>query len=578
MKVDVLMPKLGESITEGTVVKWWKQPGDFVKKDETLLEISTDKVDSEIPSPYEGVLVEIKASENDTVEVDGVIAIIDTEASGAAAKTDAPAEPKKAAEDQKPKPAEKPVEATDSSSNGKSSGGEVVEVEMPKLGESITEGSIVKWWKQVGDAVKKDETLLEISTDKVDSEIPSPYEGTITEILAKEGDTVQVGSVIAKISSGASAGSTGKPASPAPEKSTDTNGASPEAVTEAAQSTDSRDVSRSKGGKFFSPLVRSIARTEGVSKDELENISGTGVDGRVTKKDILNYIESGRTVSRPAAPSAPETPAAQPKAAPSKPAAAPQPAAVQQPMPSLDDVQQKFEGKRAEVLPMDNIRKRIADHMVMSKHTSPHVYGVAEVDFTNALSLVTKNRESWQQREKMKLTVNPLILYSVAKALTDFPDINASVEGHNIVKYNYSNIGMAVATDRGLLVPVLKNADEMNFRGVARNAYDLAIRTRDRKLKPDEVTGATFTVTNYGVFGNVIGFPIINQPNVAILGVGAIKKRPVVLETEHGDIIAIRQIGYMTLSYDHRIVDGELGDKFLQRVREYLENFQEDWL
>ena len=247
-------------------------------------------------------------------------------------------------------------------------------------------------------------------------------------------------------------------------------------------------------------------------------------------------------------------------------------------MPSLDDVQQKFEGKRAEVLPMDNIRKRIADHMVMSKHTSPHVYGVAEVDFTNALSLVTKNRESWQQREKMKLTVNPLILYSVAKALTDFPDINASVEGHNIVKYNYSNIGMAVATDRGLLVPVLKNADEMNFRGVARNAYDLAIRTRDRKLKPDEVTGATFTVTNYGVFGNVIGFPIINQPNVAILGVGAIKKRPVVLETEHGDIIAIRQIGYMTLSYDHRIVDGELGDKFLQRVREYLENFQEDWL
>ena len=578
MKVDVLMPKLGESITEGTVVKWWKQPGDFVKKDETLLEISTDKVDSEIPSPYEGVLVEIKASENDTVEVDGVIAIIDTEASAAAAKTDVPTEPKKAAEDQKPKPAEKPVEATDSSSNGKSSGGEVVEVEMPKLGESITEGSIVKWWKQVGDAVKKDETLLEISTDKVDSEIPSPYEGTITEILAKEGDTVQVGSVIAKISSGASVGSAGKPAAPAPEKSTDTNGASPEAVTEAAQSTDSRDVSRSKGGKFFSPLVRSIARTEGVSMDELENISGTGVDGRVTKKDILNYIESGRTVSRPAAPSAPEKTAAQPKAAPAKPAAAPQPAAVQQPMPSLDDVQQKFEGKRAEVLPMDNIRKRIADHMVMSKHTSPHVYGVAEVDFTNALSLVTKNRESWQQREKMKLTVNPLILYSVAKALTDFPDINASVEGHNIVKYNYSNIGMAVATDRGLLVPVLKNADEMNFRGVARNAYDLAIRTRDRKLKPDEVTGATFTVTNYGVFGNVIGFPIINQPNVAILGVGAIKKRPVVLETEHGDIIAIRQIGYMTLSYDHRIVDGELGDKFLQRVREYLENFQEDWL
>jgi 2-oxoglutarate dehydrogenase E2 component (dihydrolipoamide succinyltransferase) len=581
MKVDVLMPKLGESITEGTIVKWWKKPGDYVKKDETLLEISTDKVDSEIPSPYEGVLVEVKANENDVVQVDSVIAVIDTEASGESAQSEpaAQSETKQAPAPQQP--AEAPAAPAQApQSNGKeAAAAAVVDVEMPKLGESITEGNIVKWWKKVGDTVKKDETLLEISTDKVDSEIPSPYEGVITEILAEEGATVQVGSVIARIKTGDAAAETATGASQAAAQSSTpaatTNGAKSGEAAEAVTShaAPSGVSARGKGGKFYSPLVRSIARKEGISKEELESIPGTGLDGRVTKKDILNYLQSGRVVQRPAA--------SQPAAATTKtaaPAAAPAASAPSQPAPSLEEVQKRYEGKRVEVIPMDNIRKKIAEHMVHSKHTSPHVYGVAEVDFTNAMALVTKHRDAWMQKEKMKLTVNPMILFAVAKALNDFPDINASVEGTNIVKYNYVNIGMAVATDRGLIVPVLKNADELNFRGVARNAYELAMKTRDRKLKPDDVVGATFTVTNYGVFGNVIGFPIINQPNVAILGVGAIKKRPVVLETEHGDIIAIRQIGYLTLSYDHRIVDGELGDRFLQRVRHYLENFSEDWL
>jgi 2-oxoglutarate dehydrogenase E2 component (dihydrolipoamide succinyltransferase) len=579
MKVDVLMPKLGESITEGTIVKWWKKPGDYVKKDETLLEISTDKVDSEIPSPYEGVLVEVKANENDVVQVDSVIAVIDTEASGESAKSEPAAQPEAKETPAPQQPAAAPAQS--SQSNGKEAAAAVVDVEMPKLGESITEGNIVKWWKKVGDTVKKDETLLEISTDKVDSEIPSPYEGVITEILAEEGATVQVGSVIARIKTGdAAAAATSSDASqttaPSKESGSATNGAKTAEAAEAVASpaTPSGIGSRGKGGKFYSPLVRSIARKEGISKEELESIPGTGLDGRVTKKDILNYIQSGRVVQRPAA----SQPAAATKTTTTTTAAPAAATTPSQPAPSLEEVQKRYEGKRVEVIPMDNIRKKIAEHMVHSKHTSPHVYGVAEVDFTNAMALVAKHRDAWMQKEKMKLTVNPMILFAVAKALNDFPDINASVEGTNIIKYNYVNIGMAVATDRGLIVPVLKNADELNFRGVARNAYDLAMKTRDRKLKPDDVVGATFTVTNYGVFGNVIGFPIINQPNVAILGVGAIKKRPVVLETEHGDIIAIRQIGYLTLSYDHRIVDGELGDRFLQRVRHYLENFSEDWL
>ena len=557
MKVDVLMPKLGESITEGTIVKWWKQPGESVKKDETLLEISTDKVDSEIPSPFEGVIVEIKANENDTIAVDMVIAVIDTEAPGEAAA--APAAEEASAPDPEPQAAP----AASAPAPAPAASGGVTDLEMPKLGESITEGTIVKWWKGVGDTVGKDETLLEISTDKVDSEIPSPFAGKIVEILANENDVVAVGTVIAKIETGDAAPAAASAPASAPAA------ASPAPAPAAPAAVPANDgaapIQARKDGKFFSPLVRSIARKESITMAELQTIPGTGLDGRVTKKDILSYIDSGRVA--PAAPAAP-APASAP-APTAKPAA---------PMPTTEEVAEKWKGKRVEVEPMDNIRKAIADHMVMSKQTSPHVYGVAEVDFTNIAKIVKKNRDAFKQREGLKLTMNPMILFSVIKAIKDFPDINCSITGHSIVRKRYVNIGMAVATEKGLIVPVLKDADEKNFLGVARNAFDLAMKARDRKLTLDDIQDSTFTVTNYGVFGNVIGFPIINQPNVAILGVGAIKKRPVVIETEEGDVIGIRSIGYLTLSYDHRIVDGELGDKFIQRVRYYLENFQEDWM
>ena len=570
MKVDVLMPKLGESITEGTIVKWWKQPGESVKKDETLLEISTDKVDSEIPSPFEGVLVELKANENDTVEVDGVIAIIDTEASaGTSSETPTPAQASTDVAKSEPAQAQEPAVPV-AQATGNSGG--IMEVEMPKLGESITEGTIVKWWKKAGDTIAKDETLLEISTDKVDSEIPSPFAGTIVEILSQENETVEVGSIIAKIQSGeAVAASRAQPA-PAPVAEVAPSNHEPVATTAATTSTVVDTVPARAGNKFFSPLVRSIARKENISMAELQAIPGSGLEGRVTKNDVLGYIERGRVappVTKPApATASPAAPA--PAAAP-----APKPAA---PAPSAEEIAAKWQGESVEVVPMDNIRKAIADHMVKSKHTSPHVYGVAEVDFTNIVNIVKKHRDAFKQREGLKLTMNPMILFSVIKAIKEFPDINCSVEGHNVIRKRFVNIGMAVATERGLIVPVLKQADERNFLGVARNAYDLAIKARDRKLTLDDIQGSTFTITNYGVFGNMIGFPIINQPNVAIMGVGAIKKRPVVIETEQGDVIGIRSIGFLTLSYDHRIVDGELGDKFLQRVRYYLENFQEDWM
>ncbi len=570
MKAEVLMPKLGEGITEGTIVKWWKKPGEFVQKDETLLEISTDKVDSEIPSPYEGVVVELKARPNDTVPVDTVIAVIDTEAvEGAEPEQPAPSkeEPVPAPSAAAIEPAPAPVTQPSVSGGGTAPGAGIVDVEMPRLGESITEGTIVKWWKKPGDHIKKDETLLEISTDKVDSEIPSPFEGTVAEILVEENQTVSVGTVICRIQTGNGA-VTASPAveTPAAVATEPVSSSVSEAPTPGARPT-GEAIPRQAGGRFYSPLVRSIARKEGISKEELASIPGTGLQGRVTKKDILQYLETRKkapaTAPAPAAPPAQPTPAQVPTA---------------RPAPAPEEVAAKWQGQAVEIIPMDAIRKKIADHMVQSKHTSPHVYGVAECDFTNVMNLVNKHKAAFQQREGFKLTINPFILYAVSKAIKDFPDINCSVEGYTIIRKKFVNIGMAVATERGLIVPTLKNADQLNFTGIARNAYDLAIRARDRKLNLEDVQGATFTVTNYGVFGNIIGFPIINQPNVAIMGVGAIKKRPVVIESEQGDVLGIRSIGFLTLSYDHRIVDGELGDKFLQRVRHYLETFEEAWM
>ncbi len=554
MKMDVLMPQLGESVTEGTIVKWWKTPGDVVKKDETLLEISTDKVDTEIPSPFEGVLVEILAKENDTVEVGQVIARIETE------KGLPEAPPPEARIPEKPEtppvspPSEPPAEKPTVAAGPGAAGAHLVDVLMPRLGESVTEGTIVKWWKQPGEYVKKDETLLEISTDKVDTEIPSPYEGVLKEILVGENQTVAVDAVIARMEVGTGAvPQVEKPAAPAPESTLTEKSPAPEPPVAP---------SGERRGRFYSPLVLNIARKEGISMSELERIPGSGLGGRVTKKDILHYIEKRKAGT------------AAPAAAP----AAPPPRETVVPPPTPEAPAQKYAQKRVEIIPMDAIRKKIAEHMVNSKATSAHVYSVSECDFTPILEIVRKHRPRWEKEEGFKLTINPFILYATTKALQDFPRMNSSVEGDNIVVKKYINLGMAVATERGLIVPVLKNAEEKSFRGMARGAYELAIRARDKKLTLDDVQDSTFSVTNYGVFGNIFGLPIINQPNVGILGVGAVKKRPLVVETPQGDAIVIRSIGYLTLTYDHRIIDGDYGGRFLQRVVQYLETITEDIL
>jgi len=553
--IDILMPQLGESITEGTIVKWLKKPGEFVKKDEPLLEISTDKVDSEIPSPDEGVLAEILAKEEETVEVGMVIARLKGEAG--AEKSAAPEKSTAAAA--APVAEEAAAPAPTAPAGAPSGNGSLLDVTMPKLGESITEGTIVRWLKKPGDQVKRDEPLLEISTDKVDSEIPSPFAGILSEILAKENETVEVGAVIARMQSQAGVeAETAAPAPPKPEPAVVAKTPAPAPTAAPVSSPEAGQLSRmGQSGRFYSPLVLNIARTEGIGMAELESVPGTGRAGRVTKQDILGYLERKRPGRE-------------------QPQIAAQPAAAAPPVSAPTQVAAKWSGQPVEVIPMDRIRKKIAEHMVASKATSPHVYGVAEVDFTNLMNIVASRKEAFRQQEGFKLTVNPFILYAAIRGLQDFPLVNSSLEGDNIIRKKFINIGIAVATEKGLIVPVLKNADELNFRGIARRAYDLAIRARDSKLTVDDIQGSTFTVTNYGVFGNIIGFPIINQPNVAIMGVGAIKKRPVVIETPEGDTIGIRSIGYLTLSYDHRLVDGELGDKFLQRVVYYLHHMTED--
>jgi pyruvate dehydrogenase E2 component (dihydrolipoamide acetyltransferase) len=541
MKIDVKMPKLGESLTEGTVLKWWKKVGESIKKDETLLEVSTDKVDSEIPSPVDGTVAEIIAGEQETVEVGALLARIETEAGSAgevsSEKQEKPAAKKETKEPDKAKPA--PEKKQPEPSPG------LMDVVIPRLGESLTEGTILKWWKQPGEALKKDETLLEISTDKVDSEIPSPVDGVLKEILFKENETIEVGTVIARIET------EGRPATAATVTETDqtTKKTAPKPETRAEPEKEEPErqvqVEKGKGSRFYSPLVLTIARKEGISMSELESISGSGTGGRVSKKDILGYIErrgkpaGKREIARP----------------------------VQPPVTAG--------GERVEIIPMDNVRKKIAEHMRHSLDTSAHVYSVSECDMTDVMNLMYAKRQEFQRQEGFKLTLTPFILHATVKALLDYPRVNASLDGENIIEKKDINLGIAVASPRGLIVPVVKNAEEKSFRGFARSVNDLVTRTRDNKLTYGDIEGSTFSVTNYGIFGNIIGLPIINQPNVAILGIGAVKKRPVVIESPAGDSIAIRSICFISMSYDHRLVDGELGGRFMQRVVKYLENFEE---
>jgi 2-oxoglutarate dehydrogenase E2 component (dihydrolipoamide succinyltransferase) len=431
---------------------------------------------------------------------------------------------------------------------------------MPKMGESVAEATIIKWSKNVGEKIKIDETVLEIATDKVDSEIPSPFEGTLVSCLFKEGDVVQVGAVIAVISSDANAAVASAPSTPAPEaKKT-------EAAPVAASATVVETADFSKSDKFYSPLVKSIAKEEGISLSELDNIKGTGQEGRVTKADILAYLPNrgkGAAVAVEA-PAQKET-----KSAPVQlVAAGDNQVIVNRPAVSV--------GGGDEIMDMDRMRKLIADHMVMSKHVSPHVTSFVEADVTNLVIWRDKAKKEFEKREGEKLTFTPLFIEAVAKAIKDFPMINVSVDqtGTKIIKRKNINIGMAAALPSGnLIVPVIKNADEKNLLGITKAVNDLANRARANKLSPDEISGGTFTLTNVGNFGNVMGTPIINQPQVAILAVGAIKKKPAVLETPQGDVIAIRQFMFLSLSYDHRVVDGSLGGSFVRRVADYLEKW-----
>jgi len=416
------------------------------------------------------------------------------------------------------------------------------DIVMPKMGESITEGTIVKWLKKPGDVVQKDEIILEISTDKVDSEIPTPAAGKIIELLAKEGETIPVGKVIARIETEAKDTSPAEIPKPIIEKEVP---AAVKTETVAQQPLPSPELPREqlKSSRFYSPVVLNIARSEGISSDELESLAGTGIGGRVTKKDVLEYIDKKKSVTPVARPVIP-----------------------------VSAVRTGATGDGVEIIPMDHIRKKIAEHMVQTVHTSPHVGIFTEVNMSHVVAIREKNKIVFQQKEGINLTYMPFISEASTHALKEFPLVNSSIVGETIHIKHFVNLGIAVATEQGLIVPVIKQADSLNLVGLARAIQDLAVRARSRKLKPDEVSGGTFSISNFGLYGTTIGFPLINQPQVAILGMGVLKKRAVVVD----DGIAIRPIMYLSLTFDHRLVDGELGSIFLERVREHLENYNPD--
>ena len=424
-----------------------------------------------------------------------------------------------------------------------------VELVMPKMGESIMEATILKWRKQPGDPIELDEPVLDIATDKVDSEVPSPVAGVLAEILFPENAVVGINLAIAVIETSASAAPpAASPAVAAPAPATP----APEAPFIPAPAT---EAPKSTGDRFYSPLVRNIAKTKGVSQSELDRIAGTGAEGRVTKKDILDYV--AQRSSTPAA--APAVPA---------PTLAAAPPAAPQAVPAVSV------SGNVEIIEMDRMRRLIADHMVMSKHTSPHVTSFVEADVTNIVNWRNQIKDKYKKQYGENITFTPIFIEAIARAIREMPMINCSVDGSRIILKKDINIGMAAALPSGnLIVPVIKNADMLNLAGLTRQVNDLAQRARQNQLKPEEIQGGTFTLTNVGTFGNVMGTPIINQPQVAIMAVGAIRKKPAVIETEYGDVIAIRQMMFLSLSYDHRVVDGMLGGSFLRRVADYLEQF-----
>ncbi|MGZ4867718.1 MAG: 2-oxoglutarate dehydrogenase, E2 component, dihydrolipoamide succinyltransferase [Candidatus Angelobacter sp.] len=580
MATDVLMPQMGESIFEGTITKWLKKPGDKVQRDEPLFEISTDKVDAEIPAPAAGVLKEIKVKEGATVQVNTVVGVIDAEGSAAGAAPPAPAKaaPVQSAPQadgapaaQQPPATEKsaPVQEEKSSAPAGANGGAGTDVVMPQMGESIFEGTITKWLKKVGDKVQRDEPLFEISTDKVDAEIPAPAAGVLREIKVKEGTTVQVNSVVAVIGGaglqGKAAPAQAAPAKPAPAQATQPQPVQPQAAPQPQPVVSLPAGDRGQEGERLrsSPLVRRMARENNV---DLNQVSGTGLGGRISKSDIQSFIQQhGEGGGRPQVVSAPPQQA--------RPAQPPPQQVQTQPRPSTPQIQIV----PGEVVPMTPMRKKIADRMVESKRTSAHVHSVFKVDMTRIAKFREKNRKDWEARNGVKLTFLPFIAKAMLHGIRVKPIINSSVVGDGIQYHKNVNIGIAVALDWGLIVPVVKGAENLSFVGLQRAIVDLGERARSKKLVPDDVQGGTITITNPGIYGPQFGLPIILQPQVAILGMGGIFKEPVVVTDEDGnDSIAVRHIIRLSVGYDHRIIDGADADQFMVAVREYLESFNED--
>ena len=569
MSVEVIMPQMGESITEGTVSRWLKKVGDKIEKDEPILEISTDKVDAEVPSPAAGILLAINVPEGETVEVGTALASVGQEGEEAASTPSVPSEPVSVQEAAPVVESAPEAAAPAPTHSAASTGGASVDVVMPQMGESITEGTVSKWLKAVGDTVEKDEALLEISTDKVDAEVPSPAAGKVLAINVKEGETVEVGSVLATV--GSSSGASAAAPEPAPKAETKApeppaapvaapKPAAPAAAAAATAGNGSvDDLRRAKS----SPLVRNIAKEHGV---DITRIPGSGISGRVTKNDILSFIETGAALhpedllvkGAPAFPTKQAVTAAKTSVPATAPTFTPSSAPI-----SMDDRVEK----------MSVMRKKIAEHMTFSKQTSAHVTSVYEIDMTNVAKFRKAHQAEFQAKYGTKLTFMPFIFDAVVASIREHRIVNSQVNGDEIIYKGDINLGMAVALDWGLIVPVIKGAGNLSLAELAVTANDLADRARTKKLSPDEVQGGTFTITNPGVFGGLFGTPIINQPQVAILCVGTIEKRTKVMTSADGeDFIAIRNMAYFALTYDHRIVDGADAEKFLSYLKNYLEN------
>ena len=547
--MDIIMPKMGESVNEGTIIKWHKKVGDLVKQDEIIFEISTDKVDTEIPSSSAGILKEIKYKEGDTVDVGTVVAIID-DGSNPEKSVASEIKVEEKVIEEKPTVERKVIEKTTSSAG-------LVEIEMPKMGESVMEGTIIKWYKKVGEKINKDETIFEISTDKVDTEIPSPVEGMLAEILIGEQETVSVGTIVAKISTGSGSVVSTKKESVS-EKKVEVEAPVSMHDNFAKAEIAEREKMKREGPGFYSPLVLSIAEKENVNFDELKKIIGTGLQGRVTKKDVFSYIENrgkNKEMSKLVEKKKERTAAPAPSFIPSEVITVSSTAGIDK-------------------IPMDNIRQRIMDHMIASRDTSVHVMSMIEVDMNRIHNFIQEKKDEFQEKYGVKLTYMAFIAQACVKAIKTYPLINSTIDGKLILQKSFVNLGIAVAIEpAGLIVPNIKGAEQLNLIGLAKAINDLAHRSRNKKLTPDDISGGTFTITNYGVFGTVFGTPIINQPEVAILGVGAVIKRPVVINVDGSDSIAIRPVLALTLAHDHRLIDGMLGGLFLKHLKETLENF-----